>query len=287
VERLHASPATERPDGLAQVEDEAAHAPGDAVEGVAHPAAGGLELGEVGEPLVALEDAGDRDGGLHGEDPATAWRDRVFARQVAFAAGWGSATPRSSPLDDLGDPSEETPPDPILRVALEPDPDFEPPSTVELVQIRTMNGSRQRTLSEKRITKDEIRIGRLLYPEQVSPPRVRSECVNGIRPCPFVSCKYHLAFDIKPCGSLLDIWPAVEVWELKHTCALDEAKQEHTLEQIADLLNLTRERVRQIERRALAKLGVVVGPEDVDLPDHDQGAEVDTPRRVYSRTAAK
>jgi hypothetical protein len=224
---------------------------------------------------------------LHGEDPAAAWRERVFGQQVAFAAGWGSATPRSSPLDDLGDPGEETPPaEPDGWDAVVEDPPVaagpirsDPP----LVQIRA---TKQRAISEY-MTRAEWAVGALLYPEKVQRPQTRAECENGIRPCPFVSCKYHLAFDIKPCGSLLDIWPAVEVWELKHTCALDEAKQEHTLEQIADLLNLTRERVRQIERRALAKLGVVVGPEDVDLPDHDQGAEVDTPRRVYSRTAAK
>lgn len=90
-------------------------------------------------------------------------------------------------------------------------------------------------------------------------PINRGDCVDGPRPCPFVSCKYHLYLDASPkTGSLKINFPDLEVWELKETCALDIADRQAdveedtlTLEKIADLLNMTRERVRQILQKAL------------------------------------
>jgi DNA-directed RNA polymerase sigma subunit (sigma70/sigma32) len=47
----------------------------------------------------------------------------------------------------------------------------------------------------------------------------------------------------------------VGVHELGHSCALDVADDgEHTLHEVGEMLNLTRERTRQIEERAIAKL---------------------------------
>jgi hypothetical protein len=34
-------------------------------------------------------------------------------------------------------------------------------------------------------------------------PRTRADCVDGPRPCPWVSCRYHLLVDVKPSGALL------------------------------------------------------------------------------------
>jgi hypothetical protein len=34
------------------------------------------------------------------------------------------------------------------------------------------------------------------YDPQLSPPRVRSECVDSIRPCPWIRCRYHLIWAI-------------------------------------------------------------------------------------------
>lgn len=79
-------------------------------------------------------------------------------------------------------------------------------------------------------------------------PRTRADCVNGPRPCPWVSCRHHLALDVDPQnGSLKLNWPTTEVEDMPHTCALDEAdKGPHVLEAVGDKLNLTRERVRQV-----------------------------------------
>lgn len=83
-------------------------------------------------------------------------------------------------------------------------------------------------------------------------PATRAECAGGQRPCPFVSCKYHLYLDVNPrTGTIKLNFPDLEVWELPETCALDVADRgEQTLAQIGALLNRTRERVRQIEEAA-------------------------------------
>ncbi len=53
-------------------------------------------------------------------------------------------------------------------------------------------------------------------------------------------------------------FPDLEVWELGVSCALDVADMGGTaIEQVSELLNVTRERIRQIETQALSKLGSV------------------------------
>jgi hypothetical protein len=71
-----------------------------------------------------------------------------------------------------------------------------------------------------------------------------------------VSCKHHLYLDINPTtGSIKLNFPELEPWELPHTCALDVAEAGgHTLDEVGEVTNLTRERVRQVETRGLLKL---------------------------------
>ena len=99
--------------------------------------------------------------------------------------------------------------------------------------------------------------GRTLYPEakQLRPPRNRSECIEGPRPCPWVGCKYHLYLDVSKIGSIRYNFPDLEPWELANTCALDIAERGGcTLDEIGMLMNVVRERGRQIEKAALNKL---------------------------------
>lgn len=124
--------------------------------------------------------------------------------------------------------------------------------------------ARAKTIAMKRLTKEELRIGALLYPERTYwRPSARGECANVARPCPYVSCKYHLYIDVNPStGSIKVNFPDLEVWELKHSCALDVAQQGGiTLEEVGDILNLTRERIRQVEVRGLMKLRDAGGDE--------------------------
>lgn len=119
---------------------------------------------------------------------------------------------------------------------------------------------RARTISIKRLSKRELERGRLLYPDvEIVRPETRGECQHGAhaeRPCPFVSCKHHLYLDVNDrTGSIKLNFPDLEVWELPETCALDIADRGGiTLEEVGEIMNLTRERIRQLETRGLAKL---------------------------------
>lgn len=116
---------------------------------------------------------------------------------------------------------------------------------------------RARTIAVKRLTKEQLRIGRLLYPEtNYWKPRSRVECASFERPCPFVSCKHHLYLDVNPTtGSIKLNFPDLEVWDMNETCALDVADRGGiTLEEVGEIMNLTRERIRQVELRGLEKL---------------------------------
>ncbi len=94
-------------------------------------------------------------------------------------------------------------------------------------------------------------------------PRSRADCANGPRPCMFISCKHHLYLDVNPStGSIKLNFPDREVWELDETCALDVADRGGiTLEEVGSIMNLTRERIRQVETRGLLKLRAVAEDE--------------------------
>jgi hypothetical protein len=126
---------------------------------------------------------------------------------------------------------------------------------------------RAKTIAMKRLTKEEIRLGALLYPpEEIERPKDRGECQAGARPCPFVACKHHLYLDVNPeTGSIKLNFPDLEVWEMKETCSLDVADRGGvTLEEVGEILNLTRERIRQVEVRGLLKLKMA--SPDLSLP---------------------
>jgi len=77
------------------------------------------------------------------------------------------------------------------------------------------------------------------------------------RPCLYVSCRHHLYLDVNTqTGSVKFNFPDKEVWELEETCALDVAERGGiTLEEVGKIMNLTRERIRQIEIIGLKKIG--------------------------------
>ena len=116
---------------------------------------------------------------------------------------------------------------------------------------------RSKTIAMKRLTREELRVGALMYPPVDIPrPTTRAECSEEMRPCPWVACKHHLYLDINPeTGSIKINFPDLEPWDLKHTCALDVAERGGiTLEEVGEIMNLTRERIRQVEVRGLLKL---------------------------------
>jgi hypothetical protein len=129
--------------------------------------------------------------------------------------------------------------------------------TREQRRSRRKREIRARTISVKRMTKRELEIGRMLYPEtDYYKPKTRAECQDGPRPCPYVSCQHHLYLDVSSrTGAIKLNFPDLEVWDMNETCALDIADRGGTtLEDVGAIMNLTRERIRQVEVKALAKL---------------------------------
>lgn len=125
---------------------------------------------------------------------------------------------------------------------------------------------RSKTMSRKEMARDlrKRRLSGQVDPEeqallaeiQGNRPKSRADCINSPRPCVFVSCKYNLYLDVNPeTGSIKLNFPDKEIWELEYTCALDVAEKGGiTLEEVGEIMNLTRERIRQVETRGLEKV---------------------------------
>ncbi len=127
---------------------------------------------------------------------------------------------------------------------------------------------RSKTIAPKRLTREEKREALTLqYPQDIERPRQRGDCRSMERPCPFVSCEHHLYLDVNPQSGAIKLnFPHLEVWQMAETCALDVADRGGiTLEEVGAILNLTRERIRQVEVRGLSKIR--------DLSDDDHMAQ--------------
>jgi hypothetical protein len=123
---------------------------------------------------------------------------------------------------------------------------------------------RSKTIAPKRLTREEKRQAETLdYPTDVVRPQTREDCKTMTRPCPFVSCSHHLYLDVNPeSGAIKLNFPHLEVWEMAETCSLDVADRGGiTLEEVGAILNLTRERIRQVEVRGLTKIKIHTGDE--------------------------
>ncbi len=109
-----------------------------------------------------------------------------------------------------------------------------------------------------------VRLNVVEYPEDARRPRTRGDCAAGERPCPWVSCRHHLAIEVTTKGNVrVDKRFAAHLEGSgpapAETCALDVADRGGgTLEIVGGLFGFTRERVRQIEGIALRKARPVV-----------------------------
>ncbi len=93
---------------------------------------------------------------------------------------------------------------------------------------------------------------------QYERPRSRADCESIPRPCPFVGCKHNLYLDYtKETGNIRLNFPDREPDQMPAdgSCSLDVAEQGGvTLNAAGEFVNLTRERIRQVENAALRKL---------------------------------
>jgi len=136
----------------------------------------------------------------------------------------------------------------------------------KLRRRRRRDRPRSRTIAMKRLSKEEIRQGaELMSLVHYERPVLRAECRCAVRPCPYVSCKHHLFLDVNPeTGSIKLNFPHLEVWEMGESCALDVAERGGiTLEEVGEIMNLTRERIRQVEVRGLLKLKVTAATDGI------------------------
>src|SRR4051812_3931279 len=96
----------------------------------------------------------------------------------------------------------------------------------QLIPLRPKH-ARAVTTSVRRLSKTELARGRAEFPhEEHWRPKTRGECLGMERPCPFVSCRYHLALDVnEERGSIKENFPGIELEDRAETCALDVADQ--------------------------------------------------------------
>lgn len=88
-------------------------------------------------------------------------------------------------------------------------------------------------------------------------PSTRADCKDGVRPCPFVSCRHHLFLDVKPNGNIRLNFPHLEPSQLLDSCSLDVSDEgSHSLMRVGDALGVTREMVRQMEAKILRSLPI-------------------------------
>lgn len=101
------------------------------------------------------------------------------------------------------------------------------------------------------------------------PPKTRGDCAHGVRPCPWVRCKWHMVWEhqqgaTRGFGRYTYHPEQVDIFDLADTCVLDVADRGPvTLEEVGNAIGSSRERVRQIEAKALSRLSK--NPEARDL----------------------
>ena len=138
--------------------------------------------------------------------------------------------------------------------------------------------------TDDEITDDELEAADRLHQAM---PRRLEECPDDDEQCPYVACRYHLWTDIVgrsvrygKQGSEREYryeMVQTDAWGSWPTCALRAARQgPRTLDEVGDVLGVTRERVRQIQVAAMAHLAaLVVGSDLCDPSEIDHGTDWD------------
>lgn len=206
---------------------------------------------------------------VEAEKPETAERrraddGRIREQRERERIACGITAPQDEPEEEVDEDEEEVPDVPVTA----------------LVRWR-----RAHTIDLRRVPlKERVRL-RAQAPKTTRywKPKARGDCDGIARPCPYVSCHHHLLLD--PDGAslkvnfpevmddLIYIGPEMEdgrfftigggrvvegphLWMMSATCAIDVAEEYGgtTHEEVGAAMNLTRERIRQIEAEIFAEL---------------------------------
>lgn len=156
--------------------------------------------------------------------------------------------------------------------------------------------ARQRafTISVKRFSKRRLQQQAETTGDLEPMPRTWGECIERAlgtptHPCAYLRCKYNLLVDLHHAtGAYKITHPSLAGGDYgdeyeqmpRHTCALNAAEQGGmTLEEVGEVINVTRERVRQIELKALYRLRDLAALAAVADGDADQ-SQIDTVARM-------
>lgn len=88
-------------------------------------------------------------------------------------------------------------------------------------------------------------------------PKTRADCVDGLRPCPFVGCRHHLAITVnEQNGSITYNHDVDDLESMPATCSLDVADDGIARDRsiVARYLGCTEDNVRWWEERLLTKI---------------------------------
>lgn len=199
-------------------------------------------------------------------------------REVCGLHGWVGRKVYQRDRHDLCEaPVEEEPP------VEDEDDEHEPEPLLNLSREspRSRGIPPKRTVAVRRITQVQLAAGReelvkLGADQPYERPKTRGDCANIQRPCPYIACKHNLYLDVSETGSIILNFPHLEPGQMPadQSCALDLAERGGmTLEEIALVTNLTRERIRQVELKALirrarpAAVALGLGADDVAAAD--------------------
>ena len=90
-------------------------------------------------------------------------------------------------------------------------------------------------------------------------PKTRGECAGGPRPCPWVSCRYHLMLTVDRFGKVTEHFADIE--DMRETCALDVADKGEPMMhgEIAALVGVSPQMAQQNDTVALHTLARRLG----------------------------
>lgn len=123
------------------------------------------------------------------------------------------------------------------------------------------------------LKREQMQIDALLYPEKVEHPETVGDCwaqsVDVGKPCAYIGCKYNLYMDRTKGGDGLML-PQHEPWDqpADKSCVLDVVKRNGAMnnDEIAEVLNVTPERIRQIVAVATIKFRIGMRKRKYELP---------------------